>query len=166
MQVKLRNAARGRLMRMIKDKSVRKSLDAPEWLKQEWHSGDKNAIAELLVRSNFNKDFNFDKWNFLSSVVLYRVQDLRVLHLSFCYMDVNGVNHLLTFHHAPPGGVQEQDGIDSDFPQASRNDCWRRFLHRKWDERRPGMESVQPLQLVNLCSVDLHWSTEKQILGM
>ncbi len=75
MQVKLRNAARARIYRLIRDKSQRKGLEAPSWLKQEWHTGDKNAIAELLVKSNFDKDIIFDNWEFLSCTyfVPYRV---------------------------------------------------------------------------------------------
>ena len=55
-QVKLRNAARARLYRYTKAKSVRKGLQAEEWMRKEWESGNKNALANLLVDANFNKE--------------------------------------------------------------------------------------------------------------
>lgn len=54
--MKLRLAAKARLIRMVKPHSKRKTLEAPEWVKKEWATGNKNAIADLLCESNFNQD--------------------------------------------------------------------------------------------------------------
>ena len=41
---------------MCKAKKKRKELQAPEYVRKEWESGDKNALAEMLQSANFNKD--------------------------------------------------------------------------------------------------------------
>lgn len=56
LQAKLRNAAKSRLNRWVRPHKRLSHLDAPEWLKKEWSTGSKNAIADLLSQVNFNKD--------------------------------------------------------------------------------------------------------------
>ena len=41
--------------RMVKDHAKRQDLNAPDWLKQEWRTGNKNAIAATLQEVNFDK---------------------------------------------------------------------------------------------------------------
>ena len=54
-QVKLHNAARMRLVRMVKPKASRKNLEVPDWVKQEWATGNKGQLAHLLCQCNFDK---------------------------------------------------------------------------------------------------------------
>lgn len=76
-QVKLRLAAKARLMRMVKPHTKRKTLEAPEWVKKEWETGNKNKIADLLCECNFDQDSQRAKAHgclyyvvFVSSLVL------------------------------------------------------------------------------------------------
>ena len=52
---KLLRAAKARIDRMVKPHAKRRSLDVPEWMKEEWKKGDKGAIAKTL------RDVNFDR---------------------------------------------------------------------------------------------------------
>lgn len=56
LQVKLRNAARARLLRWVKPKSKRSDREAPELVKQQWATGNKNELADLLAMHNFDQD--------------------------------------------------------------------------------------------------------------
>ena len=49
-------ASKARLMRWVKPKSKRANMEAPDWVKAEWAKGDKNAIADLYVHCNFNRE--------------------------------------------------------------------------------------------------------------
>ena len=51
----LLRAAKARIDRMVKDHAKRQDLNAPDWLKQEWRTGNKNAIAATLQEVNFDK---------------------------------------------------------------------------------------------------------------
>ena len=42
-------------MRWVKPKSKRKCDVAPEHVRKEWEHGNKNQLAELYVRENFDK---------------------------------------------------------------------------------------------------------------
>ena len=61
LQLKLRLAAKARIMRMVKPKSKRCELEVPEWVKTEWSKGNKNQIADLLCEANFDKDPKYFK---------------------------------------------------------------------------------------------------------
>ena len=54
---KLRNAAKARISRMVKEKSKRTDLQAPSWLKEEWAKGtqSKDQLAHILESCNFEK---------------------------------------------------------------------------------------------------------------
>ena len=54
-QTKLRLASKARLARWMKPKGCRKDLVAPEWIRKEWDSSDRNALAEMFVNANFDK---------------------------------------------------------------------------------------------------------------
>lgn len=54
--MKLRRAAKARISRMVAPKSRRKELTAPDFVRKEWEEGNKNAMADLLQRVNFEKD--------------------------------------------------------------------------------------------------------------
>ena len=57
-QDRLLIAAKARISRMIKEKSKRKDLEVPEFVKNKWNSGPraKDEMAELLKNANFQKD--------------------------------------------------------------------------------------------------------------
>ena len=55
-QVRLRNAAKAKIIRWVKPKSKRVDRNAPEMLKTEWAKGNRNAIADLLCKNNFQED--------------------------------------------------------------------------------------------------------------
>lgn len=57
MQERLRLAAKARIMRMVKPKSKRKELQAPEWVMAEWKTGNKNIMADILCQANFDQDY-------------------------------------------------------------------------------------------------------------
>ena len=40
---------------MVQSHSRRKDLDVPQWLKDEWKSGNKNSVARVLQESNFDR---------------------------------------------------------------------------------------------------------------
>ena len=52
---KLRLASKARLTRWMKPKGCRKDLTAPDWIRKEWDSSDRNALAEMFVNANFDK---------------------------------------------------------------------------------------------------------------
>lgn len=56
MEAKLRKASKARLMRLVKVKDTRKSMNCPQWLRDEWEKGNKDQMAQLFVAENFNKD--------------------------------------------------------------------------------------------------------------
>ena len=41
---------------MLAPKSKRKDLIPPDYVRKEWEGGDKNALADLFSRLNFDKD--------------------------------------------------------------------------------------------------------------
>ena len=43
-------------MRWVRPHQKRAKLDAPEILKSEWESGDRNQIADMFSFCNFEKD--------------------------------------------------------------------------------------------------------------
>ena len=55
-QAKLRAAAKMRISRMVKPKTKRTDLNVDDWVKKEWATGNKNMLADLLSKANFNKD--------------------------------------------------------------------------------------------------------------
>lgn len=55
-QERLRLQAKARIIRMVKPKTKRKDLEAPQYVVDEWRTGNKNAIADLLKESNFCQD--------------------------------------------------------------------------------------------------------------
>ena len=57
LQFNLRRAAKARIARMVAPKSKRKELNAPEYVKSEWENGDRDSMAELLTRLNFDKEW-------------------------------------------------------------------------------------------------------------
>lgn len=55
-QTRLRAAAKMRISRMVKPKSKRTDLNVDDWVKKEWETGNKNMLADLLTKANFDKD--------------------------------------------------------------------------------------------------------------
>lgn len=58
LQANLRRAAKARIDRMVKPHAKRVHLNCPDFLKNEWATGDKNNMADLLMSVNFDKDYN------------------------------------------------------------------------------------------------------------
>ena len=56
LQMQLRRAAKARISRMVAPKSKRKELTCPDYVRKEWEDGNKNAMADLLQRVNWDKD--------------------------------------------------------------------------------------------------------------
>ena len=54
--MQLRLAAKAKLMRWVKAKSKRKDREAPQIVKDEWAKGNKNAVADLMCKVNFDED--------------------------------------------------------------------------------------------------------------
>jgi hypothetical protein len=52
----LRRAAKARLSRWVKPKSKRVELNAPEFVREQWATGNKNVIADVFSKVNFNQD--------------------------------------------------------------------------------------------------------------
>ena len=55
-QMRLRAAGKARLIRWVKPKAKRKDREAPEFVKQQWATGCKNAVADLFSKVNFNQE--------------------------------------------------------------------------------------------------------------
>ena len=55
-QAKLRNAAKARIIRWVKPKSRRKDLEAPDFVKDQWANGNKNAMGDLFAKVNFQQE--------------------------------------------------------------------------------------------------------------
>lgn len=53
--MRLRAAARAKIMRWVKPK-IRSGHEPPQIVREQWASGNKNELAEMLVNANFNKD--------------------------------------------------------------------------------------------------------------
>lgn len=51
----LREAAKARLRRMCAVHKSKKGLNVPEWVRTEWATRDQSTMAQLLMRSNWNK---------------------------------------------------------------------------------------------------------------
>lgn len=60
LQDKLREAARSQLNRMTAAKKKRKSMEAAEWIKQEWGK-NKGMMIEMLLENNFDKETQHHK---------------------------------------------------------------------------------------------------------
>ncbi|CAL1173775.1 unnamed protein product [Cladocopium goreaui] len=52
----LRRAAKARLSRWVKPKSKRVELNAPEFVREQWETGNKNVIADVFSKVNFNQE--------------------------------------------------------------------------------------------------------------
>ena len=56
LQVRLRNAAKSKLVRWVKPKTRRMDRVAPAIVRAEWEKGNRNALADLLCHANFSED--------------------------------------------------------------------------------------------------------------
>ena len=83
LQFQLRRAAKARLDRMVQPKSKRRELESPEWLKDEWKSGDKSAIADLLQKCNWDKELSYvhDLHDMIHILVLLRGAATQSYHI-------------------------------------------------------------------------------------
>lgn len=69
----LRKAAKARIDRMCKPHGTKTHLDVAEWLRNEWKTGHKDSIADVLREANFDKEIY---WGW---VAIYRYQ------MQFCF---------------------------------------------------------------------------------
>ncbi|CAL1173274.1 unnamed protein product [Cladocopium goreaui] len=74
-KARLRAAARAQLMRWLKPKTKRSHREAPEVVKTQWNTGNKNDIADMLAKCNFDKD----KFVNELTVVVSRKQKVKML---------------------------------------------------------------------------------------
>lgn len=71
-QARLRAAARAQLMRWLKPKTKRSHREAPEVVKTQWNTGNKNDIADMLAKCNFDKDLSQTWWtSWLLTLCMY-----------------------------------------------------------------------------------------------
>lgn len=84
LQLKLRLAAKARIMRMVKAKSKRRDLEVPEWVKAEWGKGNKNQIADLLCSANFDKDQTYYIYTCLMHGHVFRLQNFLIPIYASC----------------------------------------------------------------------------------
>lgn len=64
LQFRLRAAARAKLMRWVKPKTKRSDRESPDIVKSQWNTGNKNDLADLLVKANFNQDISNEHMHF------------------------------------------------------------------------------------------------------
>lgn len=57
-QAKLRLAAKAKIIRWVKRKTKRRDRVAPELVQKEWANGNRNALADLLFKVNFQEDWS------------------------------------------------------------------------------------------------------------
>ena len=63
LQFNLRRAAKARINRMCQPHARRKDLEAPSYVVSEWqHNGNKNLMADILQRVNWDKDNELLTW--------------------------------------------------------------------------------------------------------
>lgn len=55
LQYLLQKAAKARIDRMVKDHPQKPHLNVAEWLREEWRTGRKDDIAQVLQSVNFSK---------------------------------------------------------------------------------------------------------------
>lgn len=56
LQEKLREAAKARLRRMMKEHKKKTGLNVPDWVKEQWRTQDQNSMAQILINANWSKD--------------------------------------------------------------------------------------------------------------
>ena len=85
-QARLRAAARAQLMRWLKPKTKRSHKEVPEIVKQQWDTGNKNDVADILVKCNFDKDLSQTWWaSWLLTICICRIQIHLLVVLNFIF---------------------------------------------------------------------------------
>ena len=51
-------------MRWVKPKTKRSDRESPDIVKSQWNTGNKNDLADLLVKANFNQDISNEHMHF------------------------------------------------------------------------------------------------------
>ena len=141
LQLKLRLAAKARIMRMVKAKSKRRDLEVPEWVKAEWGKGNKNQIADLLCSANFDKDqtyyiyiYLFNAWACLSSPKL-SVSYLCIMHVfkyniqCNIYIYIYLYTFFLGFYYACVSSQCSQHWFSCHQPRRSTQEAFLNSLH-------------------------------------
>ena len=55
-QERLLRAAKARIARMVADKTRRKDLEVPAFVKEQWQTGNRTQMGLLLQSVNFDKE--------------------------------------------------------------------------------------------------------------
>jgi len=57
----------------MKPKASRQDLNAPEWVLNEWKTGDRNSLADMFVNENFDKVPLFISYNFRFPIAPHQI---------------------------------------------------------------------------------------------
>ena len=127
-QVRLRNAAKARMIRWVKPKTQRLDREAPDLVKQQWKGGNKNAIADLFSRLNFDDiQLQFRSSHFPINVRIKLPWNYDT-HVREC--------------SSPLGSVREPAHHNGQKETAGWAECGGRLVFRERDEERPSLVDV------------------------
>lgn len=63
LQELLKEAAKARIRRMVKEHKSRKGLNVPDFIKKAWAEQDQSAMAKILMDSNWDKElYGLNPW--------------------------------------------------------------------------------------------------------
>ena len=141
LQLKLRLAAKARIMRMVKAKSKRRDLEVPEWVKAEWGKGNKNQIADLLCSANFDKDQTYYIYTCLMHGHVFRLQNFLIPIYASCmfiniiysviyiYIYIFIYTFFLGFYYACVSSQCSQHWFSCHQPRRSTQEAFLNSLH-------------------------------------
>lgn len=127
-QMKLRKAAKARLMRWCKPHAQRVSMEAPEWVKEQWAKQNKNMVADLFSKVNFNQDI-------CTAIGAHFVCSRSQHHAFQNTSKIKGGIQRPAHHH---GQEEAVGGVE----------CGGRLVLGVWDEKRPALEPVLVSELL------------------
>ena len=139
-QMRLRAAGKARLIRWVKPKAKRKDREAPEFVKQQWATGCKNAVADLFSKVNFNQEI----WLSIAISNLH-VSSFNQLDFKTCAKQIMYQSTIGRVRE-PADHSGEEETVGGAYPR-------RRLVFRKWTEKRSGLESVLVSVLSTSCKM-------------
>ena len=75
LQEKLREAAKARLRRMMRNHATKKGLNVPDWAKEQYKVRGQDEMAKMLMDANWSKDW-----------CIYIYMSLYVLRVNFMFL--------------------------------------------------------------------------------
>ena len=125
---------------MVKPKTKRKDLEAPQYVIDEWKTGNKNAIADLLKEANFCQDIFWEQ--FFHTIVCRYLRFNHTIHHLYIYIGLAIAGEVFQHvaNHDPEETVCGTVG-------------GRRVVLRSWVTRWPRLVPVHPS--INLFSWNL-----------